>query len=347
MKLRIYVGKDKALQAEVFDCLMALGCEWRGESNYLKQGSFDAIYTGINTTNGIGVDLFISRDIFEKLRSDFREVTIEDLRDMVVLRRSDVKDATHEDGNNKFYEAHDNKLYHFFDGTWIKCSSEMFKSPTFKRIQKAQDTQPIREYLDIKFHCLRYVADGTKRPDNFILVPEGADTFVQLEDGGGYFWKHGDDGNHHYIGWKTKSKIPDWIRFNETAQWYVNETNQDLGSKIVWQRDPQPEKQSLNDVAKTAEEHRQKGLRAVPRDPSNPHSDYVVDPQLEFELPDTVYQYSASINTPRGTVHYDGVITFPGRITGIEDYHQVRAEIAKDGNTTPDKVNVHTLNIVG
>ena len=64
-------------------------------------------------------------------------------------------------------------------------------------------------------------------------------------------------------------------------------------------------------------------------------------------LLDVVYHYSASFNSARGSVSYDGVITFPGRITGIEDYQKVRAEIAKDGNVTPEQVNVHSLTIVG
>ena len=68
---------------------------------------------------------------------------------------------------------------------------------------------------------------------------------------------------------------------------------------------------------------------------------------LNPHLLDVVYHYSASFNSARGSVSYDGVITFPGRITGIEDYRKVRAEIAKNGNVTPDQVNVHSLTIVG
>lgn len=90
----------------------------------------------------------------------------------------------------------------------------------------------------------------------------------------------------------------------------------EIKPKVVWQRDPQPEPETTN---------------------------------LEDSdtLLDVVYHYSASFNSARGSVSYDGVITFPGRITGIEDYRKVRAEIAKDGNVTPDQVNVHSLTIVG
>lgn len=65
-----------------------------------------------------------------------------------------------------------------------------------------------------------------------------------------------------------------------------------------------------------------------------------------FQPQPVTYHYAASINTARGTVAYDGVITMPQRITGMEDYLQARTEIAKDGNVAPEQVNVHSLSII-
>lgn len=60
-----------------------------------------------------------------------------------------------------------------------------------------------------------------------------------------------------------------------------------------------------------------------------------------------VYQYAASVNTPRGCVHWDGVVTAK-LISGIEAYRAVRAEIARDGNVSnPEQVQVHNLAMVG
>lgn len=60
-----------------------------------------------------------------------------------------------------------------------------------------------------------------------------------------------------------------------------------------------------------------------------------------------VYQYAASANTARGSVHWDGVVTAK-LIGGIEDYRAVRAEIARDGNiSNPELVQVHNLAMVG
>lgn len=60
-----------------------------------------------------------------------------------------------------------------------------------------------------------------------------------------------------------------------------------------------------------------------------------------------VYQYAASANTARGSVHWDGVVTAK-LLRGIEDYRAVRAEIARDGKVgDPELVQVHNLAMVG
>lgn len=67
--------------------------------------------------------------------------------------------------------------------------------------------------------------------------------------------------------------------------------------------------------------------------------------ELQEEI--VVYQYAASANTARGSVHWDGVVTSK-LITGIEDYRAVRAEIARDGKVgDPELVQVHNLAMVG
>lgn len=113
-------------------------------------------------------------------------------------------------------------------------------------------------------------------------------------------------------------------------------------------------KETLNNIAKTTEIHREHNLSNELNDlcaefgclPGQNRIDWLRDHLRGTRKPETLYHYSASINTARGTVFYDGVITFPGRITGIEDYQQARAEIAKDGNVAPQQVNVHSLSIV-
>lgn len=93
---------------------------------------------------------------------------------------------------------------------------------------------------------------------------------------------------------------------------------------IVWRRDPP--KETPNDIIKTAEDYRQcqsVGSGGV------------------------LYHYAASVNTARGTIHYDGVINRTDRVTGIDSYLDLRAEIAKDANAVPEHVNVHSLTVIG
>ncbi len=144
--------------------------------------------------------------------------------------------------------------------------------------------------------------------DGWFEVPEGADTALQQNHGQFYAIEFY---RGYYEFFSTSRK--NWVRSMDWRTRYKNNAN------VVWQRDPQPEPDFGSDL------------------PSS----------IEFASIETVFHYSASINTPRGTVSYDGVIAFPGRITGIEDYRKVRAEIAKDGNVTPEQVNVHSLTIVG
>ena len=143
--------------------------------------------------------------------------------------------------------------------------------------------------------------------DGWLEVPEGADTAVLWDEGEPY---------EVIAFYRENNKFysPLEMVWTSCTDWELVEI--ESSRKVVWQRDPQPKPETT-----TLED-----------------SDSLLG---------VVYHYSASFNSARGSVRYDGVITFPGRITGIEDYRKVRAEIAKDGNVTPEQVNVHSLTIVG
>lgn len=144
--------------------------------------------------------------------------------------------------------------------------------------------------------------------DGWIEVPEGAELYA--------YWPN--DNSYNFHSGKSFFEDDGW----NCCGWGVDKIkNGTAGAKALWQRDPQP----VQTIKFSSE----------------------LPSLKEYPPIETVYHYSASINTARGTVSYDGVVTFTGRITGIEDYRKVRAEIAKDGNVTPEQVNVHSLTIVG
>ena len=54
-------------------------------------------------------------------KSECKEISIDQLKDMVVLKRNDPKDATHYRGDGKeYFQTHDKeRYYHFQDGEWV------------------------------------------------------------------------------------------------------------------------------------------------------------------------------------------------------------------------------------
>lgn len=321
--LRIKIDSNKECQ-EAQELLFQLGKSWSCAGyNYSYPQKDIWLHTSATQIFWCHDSEISTHDVRHK-----KIVTLEDLRTMVILHRNDLNDRTH------IYTASNGEdlscvlcgeWWHIFSGDrWGKFSH--INSDTAKSIfpiqkqpfvvagsdhftaeaQSAGETDPfLKEYLTPDF---RLMLASDPHP-SWIDVPDGAQIAL--------LWDEGTPGQ------VIEFYREDNVYFsNEKHEWRRGMNYQGkckTHSKVVWQRDPQPQSDSNSDL------------------PSS----------IEFAPIETVYHYSASINTARGTVSYDGVITFPGRITGIEDYQKVRAEIAKDGNVAPDAVNVHSLTIVG
>jgi len=160
---------------------------------------------------------------------------------------------------------------------------------------------------------------------------------------------HEDNGNRYYV--TSDDKLYGFL----IDSWVLSPANRSPTFKPI---NKQPDAvASPNDIARTAEVHREHNLANELNDlcaefgclPGQNRMAWLRDRLRATKKPrgtETLYHYSASINTARGTVAYDGVITCAGRIMSIEDYQDTRAEIAKDGNVAPEQVNVHSLSIV-
>lgn len=184
-----------------------------------------------------------------------------------------------------------------------------------------------------------------KNTKEWLKIPEGANLATQSPDNQITFWK--DDHllwNINIVSWEDSR--PYALEVGNSA--YYNYWKH----KIVW--DYAKNIDHKNSVDRNA--HLPGGsahtYEAVPEDPKNPCSPMVAKNAMAdgwnlAAVPDTIYHYAASYNTHRGTTYYDGVVSFPGRITGIEDYRKVRAQIAEDGHVTADRVNVHSLTVIG
>lgn len=161
-----------------------------------------------------------------------------------------------------------------------------------------------------------------KNSKDWLEIPDGAILATQAPDNQIIFWKD------RYFVW-DKEKLS-WEDSREYAAQVGNSTYYNYWKhKVVW------------DFARKIE-HKNS---VDPNDPMVAKEIMAGGWDLAA-VPDTIYHYAASYNTHRGTTYYDGVVSFPGRITGIEDYRKVRAQIAEDGHVTADRVNVHSLTVI-
>lgn len=184
-----------------------------------------------------------------------------------------------------------------------------------------------------------------KSSKDWLEVPDGAILATQAPDYQIIFWK--DD---HFV-W-DKEKLS-WEDSREYAAQVGNSTYYNYWKhKVVWDFAKKIEHKCSVDRNAHLPGGAAHTLEAVPEDPKNPNGPMVAKKIMAggwdlAAVPETIYHYAASYNTHRGTTYYDGVISFPGRITGIEDYRKVRAQIAEDGHVTADRVNVHSLSVIG
>lgn len=137
-----------------------------------------------------------------------KEITIDQLRDMVVLKRNDCNDRTHVDSNNyDWYVASDEKHYRFQGSIWVH--QPYVDCLELKPIKKDQSE---KEYLDENFNLVY--------GDGFYIIPDGS-TFASGDDFGNMVFRK--DGFYF-----------------EKGEWKKTETTLDnsvsLGLNIVWQR---------------------------------------------------------------------------------------------------------------
>ncbi len=104
---------------------------------------------------GSDCDLTVSSDHNLYLaKNDFKELTLPQLRGLVVLHRNDVKDATHTDGERKGFLSSDGVEYFWnaYDLEWFKAKQMTFAYEKFKPIQE--------QGLISGAEALRALADG-------------------------------------------------------------------------------------------------------------------------------------------------------------------------------------------
>lgn len=207
---------------------------------------------------------------------DYKEITLPEFRDLVVLKRNDPNDATHyrNDGKEYFQTFDKERHYHFQDDAWVLSTWMNYQLlPQLKPITK----EPVmKEYLNkltegtYKLAVLSDVIDGH---DGLIEIPEGAEIYTKY------------NGSNEF--YKSKNGIV--YRFNKCC-W--TETSWDSISKILkecdrcgfdvlWQRHTQPEQlpfvddePSLNDQYAEIEQVRQASITDTLNERQSTYGDF-------------------------------------------------------------------------
>lgn len=165
---------------EIIDLVKQLGCRYfnhtGSEKNYLLVED--------------------GRTYFCKLKSNFkknkgREVTISELRDMVILKRNDVGDATHvrNDGKKYFHAKSTDYFYQFSDDSeWLLSTWMNYQLlPQLQPIEKTMKEFLLKDKSG-NWHYNNSSMDSCHAHVDKIEIPEGAEV-ATVSGLAVYFWK--------------------------------------------------------------------------------------------------------------------------------------------------------------
>ena len=181
---------------------------------------------------GNGV-VYVDNINFESYYTDAysaKEITLPQLRDLVVLKRNSIDDATHKDSitDNVYYVSSDEEVYRFESSAW--CFSTV-PIAYLKPIEK-----PMKEYLR-KNNDGEYILEVTNERE---AQEPHAKHWIEVPSGMNIYWK--EDGDY----------------------WFTTQVMGYRGAKIIWQRHTHPEElpfiddePSLNDQYAEIEKLRQ------------------------------------------------------------------------------------------
>lgn len=164
-----------------------------------------------------------------------KEITLPELRDLVVLKRNDRNDATHVDKDNEpWFVSSDNKFYSWADDSWAQERENIVSNYKPRPIEKKE----MKEYL-IKINgayklCSLLENDVT---DEYIEIPKGS-VKAYLNRSGTINFVNADD---DYMNVFTHGEWVDTHRGKHESS----------GHQLVWQRE------SPNDKLASAEQYRQ------------------------------------------------------------------------------------------
>ena len=227
---------NEAESKEVQELLFKLGCEWSTCGNSYNNMVNIGDYIFLTDWNMINYGLGIGR----------KEITLQCLRDLVVLKRNSIDDATHYYGGSKYYLT-DSEFYQYSEGKWINID-EYVDGMTFKKIEKEDE---MKEFLnqEQEYALVKCFVGETPIPESWIEIPEGAEIL--------YFEKRYESANHFFKVVNGKSyykyleKDSEWIEYDIAG---LDEFKDNIDNfRVVWQRNPTTPNTSIQNKLKFIE----------------------------------------------------------------------------------------------
>ena len=145
---------NEAESKEAQDLFEQLGFTWAGD--YPENGDwYSHLYAEKSTCCNLPIY------VWNGLGDKFQELTLPQLRELVVLHRNDVKDATHRDKRDESIYLTSDKVIYYWQGEW--CKSAINKSNDYENYianSLTPITQPQDPALISGDVALRALADG-------------------------------------------------------------------------------------------------------------------------------------------------------------------------------------------
>ena len=224
---------NEAESKEAQELFFELGCYWSGGKNkdtvikvtngrYIFSRCGEMTYCDSSEVelNGVGFSL--------------KEITLQQLKDLVVLKRNSVDDASFKDSfGDIWYVDSTNSYWMFENGIWREAEEPLFK---LELIEK-----PINKEGEVKMKKKEYIAnvsgdwrlvESHELVSGRIEVPEGAEIFLLDKSWSEdilYFVKHDGDVFHEYYIDATDIQNNTWIKGT------IKELHKDMG-EVLWER---------------------------------------------------------------------------------------------------------------
>lgn len=183
MNYKIKVGSE-AESKEVQELFFELGGKWKDSGRVILD--FDRIMPFYYLD---GEELHKGSCLVRYQKGNREEITLPQLRDLVVLKRNSIDDATHEDYSGLKHLLLTHTRHVWGGDNWLISTADFSK---FKPITKEESMK--REFLvkktDENYKLIDWGVEKNP-PDYFIEVPEGAESFNYFDNKDNLFFLMG------------------------------------------------------------------------------------------------------------------------------------------------------------